>query len=371
MSRDRLEYNYDVRPSTLPALATLLFLTAGCGVIRRSAPAVPTLLAVTATLLPASLPPSTPPSLLAVPPSTAAPIEGITLTQVNVRGEPSTASASLGMLAASSRVQVLGKDPSGNWYQVLYPTAAEGKGWVAAQYVQVKDREALPALVLAPEPSGVITQPVNIRSGPASAFDALGILNPNDVVILTGRDESGLWLRIRAPNLPQGYGWVAAAFVRSEALQSLPIISSAGETKGTATATPLPLTATPTRVAAQPDPDSQQSPAVNLVFSPNGAGALLYSSDLSTPDGDSDDWVQFMPYTPLVVIGLLCEGNGMLQAEMQPPAVSLDDRTDLRCNEAKTWRLVAGQTYIVHLQVVGRDGDLQYVRYTLSIETVR
>ncbi len=360
-----------MRSSTLPALAALLFFTAGCGLLRRGAPAALTPFVATATLRSTSPSPSTPPPPWPTATSTAVSIEGITITQVNVRGEPSTAGVLLGMLAASSRVQVLGKDPSGNWYQVLYPTGAEGKGWVAAQYVQVKDRDALPVLALASEPSGVITQQVNIRSGPASAFDALGILNPNDVVILNGRDESGLWLRIRLPNAPQGYGWVAAAFVWSDALQSLPIISSGGEMKGTATPGPLPPPVTPTLVAAQPDPDSQPSPAVSLIFSPNGAGALLYSSDLSVPSGDAEDWVQFTPYTPIVVIGLLCEGNGTLQAEIQPEAVPLDGKADLQCNQAGPWHLVAGQTHVVHLRAVGRNGDLQYVRYTLSIETLR
>ncbi|MBL8092486.1 MAG: SH3 domain-containing protein, partial [Anaerolineales bacterium] len=89
---------------------------------------------VTATLPPTSAPLPTqtlpPPS----PIPTNQPIEGRTTTQINVRVETTTASASLGVVPAFSTIQIIGKESSGNWYQVIYEN---GIGWVRAEFVQV------------------------------------------------------------------------------------------------------------------------------------------------------------------------------------------------------------------------------------------
>ena len=86
-----------------------------------------------------TLPPSPAPALseTPLPPAlpTTAPAEGITSTQVNVRVEPSTASDVLGIIPADMRVEITGKDPGGNWWQINYPhpQAVDGKGWITAQ----------------------------------------------------------------------------------------------------------------------------------------------------------------------------------------------------------------------------------------------
>ncbi|HEX6035824.1 MAG TPA: SH3 domain-containing protein, partial [Anaerolineales bacterium] len=85
----------------------------------------PTLpLTTTTTALETALPSSLPPTL--------APVDGITSTQVNVRAEPSTAGTVLGIIPADMRVEITGKDPGGNWWQINYPhpEAMDGKGWV-------------------------------------------------------------------------------------------------------------------------------------------------------------------------------------------------------------------------------------------------
>ena len=63
-----------------------------------------------------------------------------------MRGEPSTASSPLGMIGPNIKVQVIGKDPSGNWIQIVFAQAPTGKGWVTAQYVTVKDMNTVPVV---------------------------------------------------------------------------------------------------------------------------------------------------------------------------------------------------------------------------------
>ena len=362
-------------------IAVLAIITSACGLNVASDSATPTMFIITVTLPPTTPPP---PTQTAQPP-TAIPtptlIEGTTSTKVNVRSEPSTAGTTLGMIDPSAKVQIIGKDPSGNWYQILYTQASDGKGWITAQYVDVKNKDAIPVIGAAPAPtpvngsgsssgpSGVIIQQVNVRSGPGTDFNALGTLNPKDVVTLTGKDVNGIWLQIAFANGPDGKGWVTAAYVQANGTESLPIIGGSGDVIGTGTPTVIPPTITPTLVAALQDNDSQQAPAVNIMFSPTGTRSVIYSSDVSAPTGDAEDWVQFTPYNNNISAGLICTGNGTLNVELWQNNTLLQNWGKLSCGENKVLRVTAGQSYLVRLIAHSTSGGLEYIHYTLSLST--
>ncbi len=265
---------------------------------------------------PACPAPTAPPTQTPAPPTpvpTLPPVEGTTTTQVNVRSEPSTGSATLGMLDAFSKVQVIAKDAGGNWYQLLYPAAPDGKGWVRAEYIQVPDPAQIPPLSGAPGAgsgySGTVTQQVNVRSGPGTSFDSLGTLNAQDSVTLTGKNPDGTWLQIAFSAGPQGSGWIAAGFIQSSQAEALPIIGGQGEVVGTGTPAAALPSPTPTVLAAPQDNDSAANPSVNVSFSPSGAGSLQFSSEVSAPEGDAEDWVKFTPYLATVSLRLTCLGS--------------------------------------------------------------
>ncbi len=340
-----------------------------------SPPLTSTVFLVTATL---PLAPTAPPTISPAPPiilPTLPPVEGTTTSQLNVRAEPSTAAASLGMLGPFSKVQIVAKDTGGNWYQILYPQASQGKGWVTAAYVQVAAGVQIPTLGgvsgSGSEPSGVIIQQVNIRSGPGTDFNSLGTLNPQDVVKLTGKDSGGVWLQIEFAGGPDGKGWVTAAYVQTSATADLPIVSKAGQVVGTGTPTGIPPTVTPTLLAAFPDGDSASAPAVNIIFSPDGASGLQYTSEVSSPQGDAEDWVQFTPYLAIVSIKVTCAGNGALRLDLWQNGGVAPGWVSLACNEERVVTLTTGQAYLIRLQSVNTTGSLESVRYTLNISTVR
>ena len=367
-----LDYNFSVSRTLL--FIILALFCAGCGVkVSEIEAATPTLQIITATLLPTSTPHAaqaeTP---LPPPPSpTLTPADGITSTQLNVRAQPSTASDVLGIIPANRKIQIVGKDPGENWWQILYAEAEEGKGWVTAQYVSTAVKPEVPVVGgggTNPENSNVavIQQQLNVRSGPGTSFNSLGTLNPQDVVALTGKDSNGAWLQIEFSAGPEGKGWINAAFAQAQSVGNLPIVSDAGEVIGTGTPENTPLPPTPTVVPAPNDNDSAQAPAIDVTFTATGTHSLQFTSDVSSPTGDTDDWVQFTPFTTGVVLELTCTGDGSLAVELLKDHQPISDWGILKCGQSTAITTRAGVTYELHFQAMTSD-VLNYIRFTVKV----
>jgi uncharacterized protein YraI len=311
------------------------------------------------------------------PPSqpTAGIVDGITSTQVNVRLEPSTASNVLGTIPADMRVEITGKDPGGNWWQIVYPhpEAVDGKGWVTAQYITMPTIADVPVVGGAqanPESGNVavVQQQINVRSGPGTDFNSLGTLNPQDVVSLTGKDPNGAWLQIDFPTGPEGKGWVNAAFVQAQGTEYLPIIAESGAVVGTATPTGIPPTPTPTVIPAWEDGDSSGSPIARVVFEPNGTQTFIYNGDISAPQGDMEDWIAFLPYDESALVSLECKGSEAIEAQLLEN--SSPANTYIECGDRTTELVIkAGASYLLHLRAVPSAPSLHYTNYILTIKT--
>lgn len=328
--------------------------------------------------LPATPPPArseTPlplPTLLTPPsPTQAAPVEGMTSTQVNVRSEPSTGGSLLGIIPAGTRVDIVGRDPGGNWWQILYPQGAEGKGWVTAQYVTAADPSAVPAIGGGGVDPGdksiaIVQEQINVRSGPGTDFNSLGTLNPRDVVDLTGRDASGTWLQIAYASGPDGQGWVNAGFVQAQGVETLPIVTEGGEVLGTGTPTGLPPTPTPTLVPAPVDNDSAENPIVSVTFAPSGTHTLIYNGDVSAPAGDREDWIRFVPFSSQVWVEVSCTGSDVLVDFIQSGQSSSQGTG---C--ASQFALSVEPDVAVELHVHAAAGASQvYSSYTIKVKTI-
>lgn len=345
------------------------FLAAGCSIsVQTELPtAVPTTL-VTATL-PSS--PTARPSETPTPPPptpTVAPVPGTTSTQLNVRAQPSTAGDVLGIIAADVTVQIVGRDPGGNWWQILYEAGVDGKGWVTAQYVETADRLEVPVIGgggtgPGSGDSAVVIQQLNIRSGPATSFNSLGILNADDVVSLTGKNRDGTWLQIEFASGPEGKGWVSAAFLKAQGVDTLPIVADTGEVVGTGTPMDTPHPPPPTVVPAPMDFDSVDAPLETILFERAGTQTLIYNGDVSAPEGDPADWIAFTTYDNFVFVSLQCNGNGSLRVEIAGSG------QNLTCNAMEKAVPVTPDTpYLVHVEAVSTSGALQYTNYTLIIK---
>ena len=342
----------------------------GCRVnLSRGEAASPTLFIVTATLPPRSAPPpsETPPP--PEPKATAPPVKGITSTQVNVRAEPSTASEIVGIIPANTEVEIVGTDPGGNWWQILHPSGIDGKGWVTAQYVTTARKPEVPIVRGGGEnpddgSTAIIQQQINVRSGPGTGFDSIGTLNAQDVVTLTGRDADGTWLQIEFTSGPEGRGWISAAFARAIGAEKLPIVMDAGTVVGTGTPSAIPPRPTLTLVPAATDGDSAESPAANITLSPTGPRSFQYSSDVSSPEGDAEDWIRFTSHSKTILLESNCEGNGSITLEvLQNEAVV----QNLGCAEIALLSAEPGAAYTIHISSSHAGGFQQYTLYILIL----
>jgi len=321
----------------------------------------PTALIITSTLPPS---PTLEPSETPLPPpptGTVLPAVGTTSTQVNVRVEPSTVGAVIGVIPANTNVEIIGKDPGGNWWLINYPQAAEGKGWVAAEFITTAEEPNVP--VIGEGLTAVVQQQINIRSGPGTDFNSLGTVNANDVVTLTGKDSGGAWLQIEFASGPEGKGWVNAAFVQATGIENLPIVSSSNEVIGTGTPTNAPTPSTPVALPAPNDGDSPSAPAVNVTLSATGTKSFQYSSDVSSPIGDAEDWIQFTPSAGAVLVELECEGSGSYVAEILVEGVSPQN---LVCGRIILIAMIPNTAHSIRFQSAPM-GDLQYTRFTVTV----
>jgi uncharacterized protein YgiM (DUF1202 family) len=310
--------------------------------------------------------------------ATFTPVDGTLTIKVNVRSGPGTSFDSLGQLDAGERIQITARDSQVSWYQIIYPSTSQGLGWVAAQYVLVTPGtdirlDSTPTLA---GPAGSIIQRLNVRSGPGTTFELLGLLEPGSLVSLTGKNSTSSWFQIYYPASSSGVGWVTSQFVQTDATANLPVLDEYGFviTPGSVGNLPLPiLSPTPTVGPALLDGDSGNQPAISVHFSASGTHQFVYSSQVSSPVGDVEDWIEFIPYTlsgpyASMTISLTCEGNSTLVVELWQTGALLSSWGSLICNEMGiNILLAANQPYSMRLSPIPGNG-LRLVAYQLTIK---
>lgn len=328
----------------------------------------------TGTLPPTGMPlPSESPSA-PTPSPTVAPLDGVTSTEVNVRIQPSTTGEVLGVIPAEMRVVITGQDPGGNWWQIEYPhpDAIDGKGWVNAQFVTTANAEEIPVVGVDPDDPAqgsiaVVQHQINVRSGPGTDYDSLGTLNPQDVVSLIGKDPAGAWLQIEFPQGvgPEGTGWVSAAFVQAQGAERLPIVAESGIVIGTGTPTIIPATPTATVVPARQDHDSAESPLAQVTFDPTATTTFLYNGDVSAPDGDTEDWIQFTSFSERSLVEVDCRRDTLVIEIIQNGQVI----QQAACPAEHVILAESGIPVLIHVRALTEEG-LRYSPYNLKVTAI-
>lgn len=335
---------------------------------------IPTDAPITATLYPTFTPRATVTPLPSTAMPTVEPVTGKATAQINVRQRPSTSSESLGMLSINAEVQIIGRDEGTTWYQVIF-TATNGesqRGWVAAQYILSDGTPSIPVTATQDEAvNGSVTQRVNVRSGPGTDFDTLGMLDVGEGIVITGTNLDALWLQIEYASGPESRGWVYALYVKTDVLGELPIVDETGSEVTVATQTSIAATAAPVYTPAPEDGDTMEDPAIFVTFSTSDSRAFSYSSDVSAPEGDFEDWVSFHPNSDELRVNLLidltCSGNGTLYVELLQGGTVLDQWGELKCGDTNyPLSLYRDETYQFRLYSK-YSNNLLYTNYTLEM----
>lgn len=353
-------------------------LLTACG----SASATPTAIMETMPALPTSTPmPSDTPLPTAI--ASQVVINAVLLQQVNVRNGPGTGYDVIGLLDAGQMVDVIAQSADSGWYQIIYPAGIDGIAWVAAQYVSTSGN-IVPSLTpqvtpTSPGPTGTVTQRLNVRSGPEMNYESLGLLEANTIVVLMGKNETGTWLQILYQNGSGGTGWVTAAYVQTNDAENLQVLNALGTpvTPGANDETLiLGATPTPTIGPSLIDNDTPSMPVARVTFSPAGTRRFSYQDDVSIPQGDPEDWIEFTPYAlpgneiASLIIQLNCYGNGSLVVQLWKDGVQLSDWGSLTCGDfGRNLLLPAGGTYQLHIYPENGSG-LQYIYYYLTMSNI-
>ncbi|MDO9301183.1 MAG: SH3 domain-containing protein, partial [Anaerolineales bacterium] len=209
--------------------------------------------------------------------------------------------------------------------------------------------------------SGLVIQKVNVRNGPGTGYELLGVLNSNDVVFITGKDPGGAWIQIEFASAPDGKGWVTAEFLQVGNIEAVPLIGDAAdETVIQTDATPNAIS-----VSAMQDGDSMQAPLAVAFFSPTDSRALQVNGDVSAPDGDVEDWVQFTTTGEVVAIQVTCSSN-TLRVELWKDEKPVDD---LACGDKSFVTVASNSSYFLRLSESSAN-EPGYTKYILSVESI-
>ena len=275
----------------------------------------PTKLAIITATLPqinTPIPTSTP-----LPTTTAKPfepVEGQTTSEVNVRTSASAASQQMGTIEIFATLQVFGKDPAGKWWMIAFPEGSDGRGWVAAEFVQVADSAAVPVINVEPENPPVVEEP------------------------------------------------------------------QASPEPGATTSVVVPTLVAPTSVlaVAADDGDSVENPAVNVVLSPVLLTSLGHASDISSPQGDAEDWIRFafdgeFGAEKQVTVLIECSGSGKLGVDLTQNGVVWQTWDDIRCDKRTQLQLTlfVGAPYALRFFPVQGDLSATYISYKMRVDLMK
>ena len=297
-------------------LAVFIFSSTACSA-EPTVPDTPTptpLIIITSTLPPTQTPR---PSATPEPPTATVPVtpaEGQTISQLNVRSAPSADSDLLGTIQIATKVQIVGKDPTSAWWMIAYPESPTGTGWVTAQFVQATNTENVP-----------------VFNGQA-----------------------------------QGTG-------NAQGTNNDPAAEAGPTAEPGSVTTQSPASAL-TLATAYQDGDSAQAPAVSITLSKASVRSFNYSSDISSPEGDPEDWVQFkingeqgQPTTVSVVFN--CTGSGALSVELIQNNSRLQGWDDMTCGHPNQLilGLYVGAPYYLRMSPSQANNLQKYINYTLMV----
>jgi uncharacterized protein YraI len=233
---------------------------------------------------------------------------------------------------------------------------------------------------------GQTTALVNVREGPSAANFQVGEVQIFEKVKIIGKDTASQWWLIDFPTSPNGQGWVSMEYILvTEDVSRVPVMGAQVETGQPASTTEAssqasaPTPVPNTNLATAPDDgDSFENPAIDTILSETTGTYIEYRSELSAPQGDTDDWVEFVFEGAFgserrVDVITNCNGSGKLNLALLQNGVPLQTWTGINCGRPTQLLLTlyTGAPYSLHLYMESENGNLKYIEYSLSVQLVK
>jgi len=121
---------------------------------------------------------------------------------------------------------------------------------------------------------------INVRSGPNSTYDLLGVLLAGQTAVAKGRSPGGTWFLIDYPGAPNGQGWVSGDYITLQP-GTLPVVEPPPTATPLVTLTIDPtlaaqfvFTSIPTRLATYTPPAALSIPTFEQVSGAEGSGGI-------------------------------------------------------------------------------------------------
>ena len=125
---------------------------------------------------------------------------------------------------------------------------------VQAAPIEQQPTVSIPTVTGTPAgPSIFVPEQVNVRSGPGTDYELLGILVQGQTAPAIGRSPGGEWILVVYPGVPDGVGWVYTRLVRLDAGQAtLPVVEPPATPTSQVTATIDPTLAAQFNITGEP-----------------------------------------------------------------------------------------------------------------------
>ena len=140
---------------------------------------------------------------LAAIPVVFAQSSGTTTVNVAVYSAPKTFAPVFDSIPANTTLTVEARDLHSTWFFVRFGSQ---EGWIPASFINV-----FGAVPQGTASGFVNTDFLNVRWEPNFSRPAIKQLEEDDVVIVSGRDESGTWYFVQRPD--NKFGWVSARYI--------------------------------------------------------------------------------------------------------------------------------------------------------------
>jgi uncharacterized protein YraI len=161
-----------------------------------------------------------------------------------------------GVLGEGESAVVNGVSSDGLWWLITVEDLESSQGWVSDELVSTENIEGVPVVEseLGPTPettpsadSATVTAiaNVNVRSGPATGFGKVGLIEFGQVALIIGVSPDRAWWLIRLPTPEGGQGWVSASYVNAKNTANVPVVSAEGEAVSGPVTIPAPAVGDP------------------------------------------------------------------------------------------------------------------------------